>query len=94
MPSITRTFFSSKPFPSPRTCAAPNSNVVENRPFILASSPSDVKRDRETTVNSKLQKQCSKSCSGLFRELIKNRDSNDLSSLNWITRPSTFFSSF
>ena len=42
-------------------------------------------------MNLKLPKQCSRSKSGLFREVIRNRDSKDLSSFNWITRTSTFF---
>ena len=54
-------------------------------------APSDVKRDRGTTVNSDIPRQSSRSSSGLFREVIRNRDSKDLSSLNWANQPLTFF---
>ena len=76
-------------FSDSQTCAAPNSSMLWSN-FHLSvqerASPSDVKRDRETIVNSKLPRQCSRSSSGLFREVIINRDRKHLSLLNWTTK--------
>lgn len=47
--------------------------------------------EEQQWIQDYLERQCSRSRSDLFCEVMKNRDGKDLSSLNWNTWPSTFF---